>query len=354
MSKKFIATSLVFAAVAAGLATATTDRRDFKDLAARTAIADEAAKPGSRCPLSKAYVDSLGLDLLSICLAYGWPALDAAQRYPELAPKVFALYGDDPTFRSVFNRFGHPAIAAVGYYLENRSTQYRVSQAFNGAISQIWQRELPKWRDSLTDEQMGLMAVHELDERGSELLAEFEITGGRAKRKPIAASVLGAKNFFLGGIHNVETVWVRGERPLTWKDLGGAALDIAAIAGGVGLLAKEARAADGVASRASPRVIAVNAYRTLRTVGTIAMGPVGNLAILYVLATHPTLLGSAVGWAAEQLGLDPAICIFFAYFLLFRMLLWVFRPGLWLISQNVRLAVRGMAAYKSERAATTG
>lgn len=344
MSKKFIATSLLLTAVAAGLATATTDRRDLRDLAVRTAIADESAKPGARCPLSKAYIDRLDLDLLSICLAYGWSALDAAQRYPELARKVFALYGDDPTFRSVFDRYGHPAIAVVGYFLENGSTQYRVSQALQGAISQIRQGELPKWSDNLTGEQMGLMAINELDERGSELLAEFEITGGRAKRKPIEASVLGVKNFFLGGIHNVETVWVRGERPLTWKDFGGAALDVAAMASGVGLLAKEARAADVIASRASPRIVAVNAYRTLRTVGTIAMGPVGNIAILYVLTTHPTLLGSAVGWVAEQLGLNAPICIFFAYLLLFRMLLWIVQPVVWLLWRSVRLALHVLSA----------
>jgi monoamine oxidase len=113
MSKKSIVLSLLFAGTAAVVATAATDRRDFKDLAARTAIADESAKPGSRCPLSKAYLDTLDLDVLSLCLAYGWPAIDAAQRYPALAPKVFTLYGEDPTFRSVFDRYGHLVLSLL-------------------------------------------------------------------------------------------------------------------------------------------------------------------------------------------------------------------------------------------------
>ena len=56
MSQKSIVTSLLLVALAAGVSTAATDRRDFKDLAARTAIADEASKPWSNCPLSRAYV----------------------------------------------------------------------------------------------------------------------------------------------------------------------------------------------------------------------------------------------------------------------------------------------------------
>jgi hypothetical protein len=127
MSKNSIVTSVLVATLAAGVSTAGTDWRDFRGLAARTAIADEAAKPGSNCPLSKAYVDALDLDVLSICVRYGWPAMDAAQRYPALASKVFALYGEDRTFRAVFDRYGHPVIPVVGYFLENGSTRYPAS-----------------------------------------------------------------------------------------------------------------------------------------------------------------------------------------------------------------------------------
>jgi hypothetical protein len=339
MSKKSIVTSLLLAALAAGVSTAATDRRDFKDLAARTAIADEAAKPGSKCPLSRAYIDTLDLDVLSICVSYGLTAMEAAQRYPALATRVFALYGDDPMFRSVFDRYGHQVIPVVGYFIENGSTSYRVNATVQGAFQQISLGQMPAWGEKLTSEQIGFMAVQELDERGAELLAEFEIVDGHAKRKLIEASVLGAKNFFLGGIHRIETVWVRGGSP-TWREYGGAALDVAVVAGGIGLLAKEARAAEVVAARSSPRVIAVNASRTLRNVGTVAIGPVGNLAVLYVALTHPMLIASAVGWGAEQLGLNGPVCIFFAYLLLFRMVYWFFRPLFWCVCQPIRLAIR--------------
>ena len=330
---------LLIAGTASGVSTTITDWRDFKELAARTAIADQASKPDSRCPLSKTYINNLDLDVLSVCVAFGLPAMDAARRYPAMAAKVFGLYGDDPTFRSVFDRFGHQAIPVVSYFLENGSKQYQVTQAFGGALQQIWQGQMPRWPNELANETIGLMAIHELDERGPEFLAEFEIVDGHAKRKPLETAVLGTKNFFLGGIHNVETVVVRGERSLTLGDVGSAALDVAAMAGGVGLLAKEARAADLLAGGGSVRTVSMNAYRTLRTVGSVAVGPVGSVALLYVFVTHPTLIGSGVGWVADRFGLDPTICIFFAYLLAFQMMLPILRPVFWCGRQAARLLV---------------
>jgi len=155
----------------------------------------------------------------------------------------------------------------------------------------------------------------------------------------------------LGGIHKVETIWTRGGSP-TWKDYGGAVLDVAVVAGGVGLLAKEARAAEVAAGGTSPRVVAVNATRILRNVGTAAIGPVGNLAVLYVVLTHPTLIASAIGWVAEQLGLNAPICIFFAYLLVFRMLYWFLQPLFWCIRQPIRLAIRAFSRRQSTSGAT--
>jgi hypothetical protein len=342
MSKKRIVFSLFLAGSAAVVSTAATDWRDFKDLAARAAMTDGAAKPGSRCPLSKTYLDTLDLDILSLCLTYGWPAVDAARRYPALAHNVFALYGEDPTFRSVLDRYGHQVIPVVAYYIENGSTSYRINATVRGALHQIELGQMPTWGDGLTGEQMGFMAVQELDDRGVELLAEFEIIDGHAKSKPVAATVLGAKNFFFGGIHRIETIWTRGGSP-TWKDYGEAALDVAVVAGGVGLLAKEARAAELVGGSTSPRLVAATASRVLRNVGTVAVGPIGNLAVLYVALTHPMLIVSSIGWIAEQLGLNGLICIFFAYFLLFRMLCWFLQPLFWCAWQPLRLSIRAFS-----------
>lgn len=193
---------------------------------------------------------------------------------------------------------------------------------------------------------MGYMAVQDLNERGSEVLAEFEIVDGRAKRKSIEATVLGTKNLVMGGIHKLETLWARGNSP-TWKDYGGAALDVAVVAGGIGLLAKEARVAEVAVGRGSPRAVAANATAILREVGTIATGPIGNAAVLYIVVTHPTLLGTAVGSVAKQLGLNVPVCIFFSYLFLFQVLYWLFRPLLWFGWETIRLAARAISQLRS-------
>jgi hypothetical protein len=346
MSKKSIVTFLLLIAAAAGVSTVATDQRDLREVAARTAISDEVSRPDSKCPISQAYVKTLDLDVLSICAAYGLTAMDAARRYPATASKVFALYGEDPIFRSVFERYGPIVVPIIGYFVENGSNRYRFDAAFQGAFQRIWQGRMPTWQDTATGEQMGYMAVQDLDERGSEVLAEFEIVAGRARRKSIEATVLGTKNMVLGGIHKLETVWARGDSP-TWKDYGGAALDVAVVAGGIGMLAREARVVEVAIDRSSLRAVAANATAILRKVGTIATGPIGNAAILYIVVTHPTLLGSAVGWAAEQLGLNGPVCIFFAYLLLFQVLHLLFRPLFWIGWQTIRLAVRATSRLRS-------
>jgi hypothetical protein len=212
------------------------------------------------------------------------------------------------------------------------------------------------------------------------MLAEFEIVDGVAKRKPMARFFLGAKDLLFGGVGDIETILVRGERLPTWKEVGFAALDVTVVAGGVGAVAKAARlgvgaaetieksavrvaaegaaerntirlAAGGAAGNAAIRVAAEgvenNAFRagaaaennTLRlaaegayeAIGTVAkVGTIAApVAFVYVAITRPQLIASAGGWVAEQLGVNRLVGIFAVYligvFIVFQFL----RPLLW-------------------------
>ncbi|MGY4601072.1 hypothetical protein ACVWXL_008818 [Bradyrhizobium sp. GM22.5] len=203
MLKKPIAIPLLLIGVAAGFMATATDWHDFKQMAARTAVSEEISKPGTKCPLSKAYADSLDLEVLSICSAYGLIAMEAARRYPASAQNVFALYGEDPLFQAVFERYGQMVVPVVGYFVENGSNRYRANAVLQGAVARVSRGQTPTW-GAPSGEQMGLMAIQELDERGSEVLAEFEVVDGRVRRKSIEATVLGTKNLILGGIHKLE------------------------------------------------------------------------------------------------------------------------------------------------------
>ena len=372
MFRNFLLPLTVAAMIAASLAKVS-DQRGFEELMVRAAIADEARAQGAKCPLAQDYTDKVDVRLLSICLKYGLDAYEAAQRYPATAAKVFAVYGEEETFQRVLDRYGHQVIPVVAYFVENGSREFQIRQALGDALQQMWEGKKPKWAlADITREQIGLIAIYHLEHRGHEMLAEFEIVDGVAKRKPVARLLLGAKDLLFGGVGDIETILVRGERLPTWKEVGFAALDVAIVAGGVGAAAKATRlgvgaaetveksavrlgvegaaakdtirlatvegaaeknairlaAAEGVAEKNTIRLAAEGAYEAISAVGKTSMY-VAPIAFVYVAVTRPQLIASAGGWIAEQLGANRAVGVFVVYligiFLIFQLL----RPFFW-------------------------
>ena len=362
---------LLIAALMAGLFTMASDRRGFEELAVRAAVAGEARARDAKCPLSQEFADKADLGPLSVCLKYGLAAYEAAQRYPATSAKVFAVYGEDETFQRVLDRYGHQVIPVVAYFVENGSREFQVRQALGEALQQMWEGKRPKWKlADITREQIGLIAIYHLERRGHEMLAEFEIVGGVAKRKPVARFFLGAKDLLFGGVEDVETILVRGERLPTWKEVGFAALDVTIVAGGVGAAAKAARlgvgaaetveksavrvaaegaaeknairlaAAEGVAESSAIRAAAggaeKNAFRLAAEGAYEAISAVGKTAVVaapiafaYVAITRPQLIASAGGWIAEQLGGNRLVGIFAVYLIGIFLILQFLRPLLW-------------------------
>ena len=371
MFKKFLL-PFASAAMIAAILTMVSDRRGFGELAVRAAIADEARAQGTKCPLSLEYTDKADIGLLSICLKYGLDAYETAQRYPATAAKVFAVYGGEETFQKVLDRYGHQVIPVVAYFVENGSREFQIRQALGDALQKIWEGKKPKWElADITREQIGLIAIYHLEHRGHEMLAEFEIVDGVAKRKPMARFFLGAKDLLFGGVGDIETILVRGERLPTWKEVGFAALDITVVAGGVGAAAKVARlgvgtaevvekstvrlaaesaagkntirlaaaegaaennairvAAEGSAGNNALRVAAEGAYEAISAVGKAGV-LVAPVAFAYVAITRPQLIASAGGWVAEQLGVNPLVGIFAVYLIGSFLVLQFLRPFLW-------------------------
>ena len=349
---------LVIAALTAAMLAMVSDQRGFEELAVRAAIADQAGVPGTKCPLSQEYTDKADIGLLSICVKYGLGAYEAAQRYPATAAKVFAVYGDDETFQKVLDRYGHQVIPVIAYFVENGSREFQVRQALGDALQQMWEGKKPKWElADITREQVGLIAIYHLERRGHEMLAEFEIIDGTARRKPMTRFFLGLKDLLVGGVGDIETILVRGERLPTWKEVGFAALDVTIVAGGVGAVAKVARlgvgtaeaveksavrlaaegaaekntmrlAAEGTAGNNAIRVAAEGAYEAISAVGKTGV-VVAPIAFAYVAITRPQLIASAGGWVAEQLGGNRSVGIFAVYLIGIFLILQFLRPLLW-------------------------
>jgi hypothetical protein len=357
MFKTFVV-PLAFASLTAAALALASDRRGFDELAVRAAIAEEARIPNSKCPLSPEYTDLADIVPLSICLRYGLGAYQAVRLYPESAAKVFAVYGEEETFQKVLDRLGHAVIPVIAYFVEHGSRELQLRQATGEAMRQIWEGKRPKWQlANITREQIGLLAIYQLERRGHEMLAEFEIVDGKAVRKPMRRLFFGVKNLLLGGVDDIETILVRGERLPTWKEVGFAALDVTVIASGVGVIANATRlgvgtaeavekstvrlaaenvaeknsvrlAAEGAAGNNAIRVAAEGAYETIAAVGKTG-AIVAPMAFAYLAITRPQLVASAGGWIAEQLGGNRIIGIFAVYLIGAFLVLQFLRPLLW-------------------------
>jgi hypothetical protein len=338
---------LLIAALMAAMLVMVSDRRGFEELALRAAIADQASAVGTKCPLSQEYTDKADIGPLSICLKYGLGAYDAAERYPNTSAKVFAVYGEDETFQKVLDHYGHPVIPIIAFFVENGSLEYQIRQALGDALQQMWAGKEPKWQlADITREQIGLIAIYRLAARGNEMLAEFEIVDGTAKRKPMTRIILGLKDLLLGGVGDIETILVRGERLPTWKEVGLAALDVTVVAGGIGAVAKAVRIGAGTAEvveKSTFRLAAEGAYEAISAVGktTVRVAPI---AFVYVAITRPQLIASAGGWIAEQFGANRSIGVFAVYWIGIFLCLQFLRPLLW-CGQTVAKPIFRLARY---------
>ncbi|MFI0843721.1 hypothetical protein [Mesorhizobium sp. IMUNJ 23232] len=294
---------------------------DLEEAIVRTAVVDTLTAAESRCPLSDRAIDTTASWLLAACAEGGLAWYDAAQRYGDDAAKVFTTFGNDPTFKEIFQTLGPPVVPVVTYFVRNGSTQYLLQETIGQGVSHLWNGEAIGFGIAeLSPEQYGLIAIEELKTRGHEMLSEFEIVNGTAVRKQFTRTVLGAKSLFLGGISDVETVIARGERLPKWSEVGWAALDATVIAGGIGVAVKSLRVAKipativgrGSTKLAVLRRAAGGAVRSLSAVAKVS-GVAAAVAIPYLAFTRPQLVATAAGWVAEQIGMPAWLGVFLVF-----------------------------------------
>lgn len=98
------------------------EEHDFERAATRAALSYEMK---DQCPLDRSRVRQEDLGLLSICATYGLTAYEAARRYPEEAPTIFAIYGELTEFHEILERYGHTVIPIIEYFRNRNSREFR-------------------------------------------------------------------------------------------------------------------------------------------------------------------------------------------------------------------------------------
>ncbi len=336
------------------------DHQPFEDEVLRAALVEEVRLSGDRCPLNAAAVERSETWVVAACAAGGLGWYKAASRYGDASAKVFGVFGQDPDFLAVFDRYGHATVPVVAYFVENGSTQYLLQETVGQGLSRLWNEgRIGVGLAELTPEQYGLIAIHELQARGHEMLSEFEIVDGVAVRRQFTRTLLGAKNILVGGITDLEGVIARGERLPSWSEMGWAAFDTVILVGGAGAAVKALRAARApvaVAGRGTLRMAQLRtagrgAAQSLAAVGTAA-GVATAIALPYVAITRPDLVAGAAGWVAEQAGLPAWSGVLAIYSVLLGALALLLRFVLAPLVPVVRIAAAGfrLAARRARTA----
>ena len=324
---------------------------DFGSAATRVALKYEM---GEKCPLSYASLKSEDVGLISICSTFGLKSYLAARENREVAGTLFATYGELEDFRLVVDKYGAEALATIQYFRERESREFR----FRARMHQLWERfrsgeplDVPPVK--LTPDEHGFIAIQELKRRGHNLLAEFESLD-EVKRKHVKRLISAATELFTGGITNLEARMIRGEK-VTWKHVAHAVLDVSVIVGGAASVAKVLQGAK-VAGKATMLAKTSGAFSTARTV-IKSVAVVGTVSVAAIVAYNPSLVISAAGWVAQQVGLPAWAGVAFlagiVAFALMSLLEVAYRIVLrltWPVRKVIRIGTWMHAAYLRRRA----
>jgi hypothetical protein len=148
------------------------ERVSFEDAVVRAAFAEAIRGDHTRCPISSKAVEQVRPWVLAACAAGGLGWVEAEARYGEDAAKVFHVYGEEPEFIEVFDRLGHAVVPVIAYFVKNGSSQYRLQETIGQGLSRLWNGEQVGFvLAEIAPEQYGLLAIHELKDRGYEMLS---------------------------------------------------------------------------------------------------------------------------------------------------------------------------------------
>jgi hypothetical protein len=289
---------------------------------------------GMSCPLKEDVVRNAPADVVAVCARYGDVAFRIAQRYPEIAPRLFALYGDLPEWREVLDRYGHEIIPIV-WHFQQGSKEIQVRQAIGRIVSDVLRGERPVFQmEDLTQEQLGYIAILMLKDQGHDLLGQFEFVDGGVRRRPLQSALSTLKELFLGGVSQLERVLVRGERWPSFGEIGYAFLDVAVATGGISALTSlrvAGPAAEDMAATRFSRLTALEAGSravgdSALTLGRKVLPTAAVVGAVYLAMTHPHVVTGAGQWIAEKAGLPSWVGAFAIWLILLFPVMMIISP----------------------------
>jgi hypothetical protein len=297
----------------------------------------------------------------------------ALRKYPNTAPQLFLLYGNDEDFQKAILRFDADVIPVVDYFFQHPISTLTVQATLGDVKNKVMQlveqlsfTNLPNLIPSitqaftasesftipeLTPAQRGRYAIEYLNQDGHNFLGQFAVDkDGNAQWIQTDRVTKTLASLLLGGVRGLEEKY-KTKQEIGAEDMLWAGMDALVLAGSVKLL-KASRAVatskELSAMQKSRGVIKKTQFFSTKLIKSdtarqlLKYSAVGTA--MYIAIVHPSIINSVLDEVAGFFGIPPELLKMLVWtvliFLVLQPLYWCYcgtiKPLLWVIRKTVR------------------
>lgn len=239
-------------------------------------------------------------------------------RYPDIARSLFRLYGTEPEFQDILQRYGENILPPIHYFVSHpintiewthkAAQQYRAAkQFFAGTSDPPPDSKKPNQSTELSSQERGWYAINFIESEGYNFLGQFVVDDqGNTHWVGTERVLEGLNQFFASGIRDLEINYHSGEE-VSASDIGWASVDVLVFASAVKIL-RMGRAA-AVTTKGTSRGTRSAAFtvrisqggRMVLNSARYAKWPV-IIGAGYLVITHPSIINDLFAGVADVLG----------------------------------------------------
>lgn len=228
----------------------------------------------------------------------GPQAQAALLQYPNLMPRLFALYGEESDFKKMMFDFGHnQTFPIIGICFEGGDSYLDLEKRFGDIVSKWFADKAPETSKKFEPQECGKKMIENIITFRNDFLQRFAIDSQQKARRLDSVTALSSfGQFTTGGFQRTERKMRTGEE-VTLGDIGEVGLDTLGLVGIAKLVLLPAKLGlVGVKYGLTVKALAIMPKAAVYT-GAVAMG--------YVAIKHPAVVTGIGGKVAEGLGYSP-------------------------------------------------
>jgi hypothetical protein len=275
----------------------------------------------------------------------------ALSKYPKTR-EILSVYGSDPEFKQILEKYGESIIPPIQYFRENdiglvsaiNSIKNLVQSAkefadnLMGSEQSYLNSKTQSQQAEVGADQRGRYAINFINQEGYDFMGQFVLDKENKVRWNQTERFLeGANSMMAGGIKTLETKYDNGN-DITTIDIFWAGMDVAGVVGSFKLLrAGNTLARSGLRLSIVHRTgifasTLVSKFKIFQKLGKYSAG----IATAYIIISHPNLLNSVFAETANLIGFNPSIALLAGWSLIFMIALY---PFSWLLKISSKIVL---------------